>query len=323
MCTQAATLCTQVRPRLRPCAHRYAATGLPMLLGFVNRAHDNGPLRRSLGAVAARYRGKMVVAWCDGEEHKARMLSLGLRAGQLPQLGFNTKDGRQLPFPHAQAPTEAALTRFAASFLGERLHGRGASVPARGPMKVPENWSPRPGDAESVVELEPASFDRLAMDPTRDVLLQLYASEGCEPCVTLVMYFNRLAGRLAELGVGHVMVARLDVWRHQLPTELKGVQLHSLPLLLMLPARRKEPPFSMFHGRARTKELLFFTQQHATHRFELPPNPHLTREQQAAWIEQVGAMPAVKREAAFDSLQRETGLGRAELGLPPEAKEEL
>ena len=94
------------------------------------------------------------------------------------------------------------------------------------------------------------------------------------------------------------------------------MQLHSLPLLLMLPARRKEPPFSLFHGRARTKEMLFFAQQHATHRFELPPNPHLTREQQDAWVEQVGAMAAEKREAAFDTLQQETGLSRAELGLP-------
>ena len=51
------------------------------------------------------------------------MLSLGLREGALPQLGFNTKDGRQLAFPHTSAPTEAALSRFAAAFLGERLHG--------------------------------------------------------------------------------------------------------------------------------------------------------------------------------------------------------
>ena len=47
-----------------------------MLLGFVNRAHDNRPLLSSLRAVAARYRGKIVVAWCDGEQHKARMPSL-------------------------------------------------------------------------------------------------------------------------------------------------------------------------------------------------------------------------------------------------------
>ena len=50
---------------------------------------------------------------------------------------------------------------------------------------------------------------------------------------------------------GCVTVARLDVWRHQLPEELKGVQLTSLPLLLMLPARRKcsHPSRSMFHTR--------------------------------------------------------------------------
>ena len=39
---------------------------------------------------------------------------------------------------------------------------------------------------------------------------------------------------------GCVTVARLDVWRHQLPEELKGVQLTSLPLLPMLPARPAE-----------------------------------------------------------------------------------
>ena len=37
----------------------------------------------------------------------------------------------------------------------------------------------------------------------------------------------------------------------------------------------------------------------------------------------MGELPVEKREAAFDSLQRETGLGREELGLPREAKEEV
>ena len=51
--------------------------------------------------------------------------------------------------------------------------------------------------------------------------------------------------------------------------------------------------------------------------------PRHPREQQAAWVEQVAQLPAQKREAAFDALQRETGLGREQLGLPPEGKEEL
>ena len=297
----------------------YAGSGLPMLLGFVDVAADNRALLAAMRAVAARYRGRVVAGWLDGEKHRARMLSLGLREGKLPQLAFNVKDGRQLPYPFDEmgAPTEAALSVWAGRFLGDSLRAAPVSIPSRGPMKQPENWTPKPGEAELVVEIEPATFDAVAMDATRDVLLQLYASEGCEPCVGLVMFYNRLAGRVAEMGVNSTLtIARLDVFRHQLPAHLKDVQLHSLPLLLMLPARRKEPPFRLFHGRAKTKELLYFAREHATHRFELPPNPHLSREQQDAWVEQVGAMATEKREAAFDTLQQETGLSRAELGLP-------
>ena len=88
---------------------------------------------------------------------------------------------------------------------------------------------------------------------------------------------------------------------------------------------RRRSGRSLYHGRARTKELLFFARDHATHAFQLPPNPHLTREQQVAWIEQVGALSEAKREAAYETLQRETGLSRKELGLPEEGgeKEEL
>ena len=58
-------------------------------------------------------------------------------------------------------------------------------------------------------------------------------------------------------------------------------------MVLALPARRKEPPYSKFDGRAHPKELMYFLQRHATKAVDLPPNPHLTREQQEAWKEQV------------------------------------
>ena len=51
---------------------------------------------------------------------------------------------------------------------------------------------------------------------------------------------------------GCVTVARLDVWRHQLPEELKGVQLTSLPLLLTCypPGGRSHPSLHvLFHRR--------------------------------------------------------------------------
>ena len=117
----------------------------------------------------------------------------------------------------------------------------------------------------------------------------------------------------------------------------------------MLPARSKEPPFALYHGQvhsgprpqpptttltpdhnphppkprharapthiqhARPKDIMYFAQQHATHAFELPPNPHLTREQHVMWKEQVGALPQEKVRAAYETLERETGLARDEL----------
>ena len=110
-------------------------------------------------------------------------------------------------------------------------------------------------------------------------------------------------------------VARLDVraHAHALPRHLAPVQLHALPLVLMLPAKRKEAPFALFHGTARPKELLYFAQAHASFGFALPPNPHLTREQHAAWKEQVQELPAEKVAKAYATLQRETGLARDEL----------
>lgn len=98
-----------------------------------------------------------------------------------------------------------------------------------------------------------------------------------------------------------------------MPASLMAVRLHTLPTIVMLPARRKEPPFSLFHGEARPKELLYFAQQLASHRFELPPNPHLTREQHAAWKEQVSALPADKVAKAYAKLKDETGLEKDEV----------
>ena len=167
-----------------------------------------------------------------------------------------------------------------------------------------------------VVDVEPLSFDRLCLDVTRDVLLLLHSASACEPCAALVPFYERVATRVHELNLTSTLrIARLDVkaHAHELPTHLAPVQLHDLPIVLMLPARRKEPPFALFDGDARPKELLYFAQRHASFPFELPPNPHLTREQHEAWKVQVEELPREKVDKAYATLQRETGLARDEL----------
>jgi hypothetical protein len=142
-----------------------------------------------------RFRGKLCVVWCDGEQHRTRMLSLGLHSDQLPQFAINTKDGRQLPFGKGLQATEAALSKFVADFLGERL------IPTALPSGIDVPKDPASGaeigpgesmiSASGVLELSTGSFERIAMDPRKDVLVQLYREVGCKPCSNMVVYYNK------------------------------------------------------------------------------------------------------------------------------------
>ena len=321
----------------------YAATNLPMLIAFVDptgqspttkkkggkrsKGSKGGKLDAALKGVASRFRGKLCVVTCDGVEQRTRMITLGLDAdAPLPQFAINTKDDRKLPFPIATPPTEKALAIFAADFLGERLppkpkrdkgalggaDGAGPAAPPRPAPPEPPAFA-KPGD---VVDLTPANFDRVALDVTKDVLLMLTADVGCEGCQSIVPYYAKVGARVRELGLAaSLTITRFDVKKHadELPAHLAPVQLHNLPILLMLPAKRKDAPFTLYHGTAKTKPVLYFAQKHASFAFDLPPNPHLTREQHAAWKEQVAELPKEKVDAAYAELFRETGLTKDEL----------
>ena len=89
---------------------------------------------------------------------------------------------------------------------------------------------------------------------------------------------------------------------------------HTIPRVGTCNGGILRPPFPFFReDDARPKELLYFAQKHASTRFELPPNPHLTREQHAAWKEQVAQLPQEKVDKAYAKLREETGLTKDEL----------
>ena len=329
----------------------YAATNLPMLIAFLDPADDithESPihnvtdmeirlvrrkgLEKNLKAVGKRYHGKLSVVKCDGVAQKTRMLTVGLDPdGPLPQFAFNTKDGRQLPFPKGRKPTEKALAMFAADFLGERLppkpkkEKKSSKAPSSSPPSPRKAMSSGGGSSSDgagaagtrVIDLLPSTFERIALDVTKDVLLLLHSKTGCDACDQMVIYYDKVATRVEELRLTHsLLVTRFDVKEHvnDLPTHLRtGIQLHELPIILMLPAKKKEPPFKLYDGQVKPKELLYFAKQYSSIPFELPPNPHLTREQHEAWKVQVKELPKEKVDAAYERLQKETGLSKDEL----------
>ena len=64
----------------------------------------------------------------------------------------------------------------------------------------------------SPAELTPSNFEKLAMDDSKDVVIMLYKETGCEGCMSLAVFYKRVALRFAELGLGSkVVVTRLNL----------------------------------------------------------------------------------------------------------------
>ena len=71
----------------------------------------------------------------------------------------------------------------------------------------PGGWTSAEGKIEGhVLELSAHDLETVALDPTKDVLLQLYAQDDCPACEQLRPLYKRLADRLAQLRIATLVV---------------------------------------------------------------------------------------------------------------------
>lgn len=153
-----------------------------------------------------------------------------------------------------------------------------------------------------------------------------FCLQGCEPCAHMAVYFKRFAERLAALGVSgpspnaSVVVARMDVTDESPPPRLHFA-LASLPALVLLPARDKQPPYRYFSGVAKVGELLKWVAAEATAvPVVLPPLAHLRESDVVEYKRQVAEREAGRadetrvnaaKEAAEAARQAEAKAARA------------
>ena len=96
-------------------------------------------------------------------------------------------------------------------------------------------------DAVVPVSTADDSFQNIAMDETKDVVLLLHTEDGsCVPCENMAPYYKRVAQRMSALGIDSVVVARMDV-RGALPPS--NIEVTTLPTVVLLRAFNKRPPY--------------------------------------------------------------------------------
>lgn len=147
--------------------------------------------------------------------------------------------------------TAAALVRCGEDILA----GRGLRIMSSAP--VPED--PKDGNVAVVVG---STFDAIVKDPTKDVLVEIYAP-WCSACAGFAQTYARLAAALAEAAPS-VVVAKMDGTAN----DVEGIEVEGYPTLLLFPAAEGAEPIAVEPGSL--TELVEAVQKNAKVAFDAP-----------------------------------------------------
>lgn len=287
----------------------------------------NENLLEEFRKTAKEFKDKLSFVYLDGNLHEDQMRLLGLFGGKerLPSIAFNTRDGAQIPFPEELSINKDTLTLYCADYLSGKLKNEAdikamamKQLQAVNPInqknkavrkekkKAPESKtgvSEQFGDGlkgdDAVIAVNLKNFDEVVMNDDKDVVLMLHA-KGCESCAHFAVYYKRMASRFKELNIPSLVIARMDVTDETPPVHLNLIQQSSLPIMVMIPAGIKYPPWSFYSGIGKMQPMMKWVHMHAGIAFELGNLPHLDDTQKKLFKEQVR-----EREEAKEKKQRE------------------
>jgi hypothetical protein len=95
-----------------------------------------------------------------------------------------------------------------------------------------------------------------------------------------------MAQRFTDLKIESLVVARMDVTDDSPPPRL-NLLTHDLPLMVLLPADDKSPPWNYYSGVGKVQTMMKWAQKFASIPFEMPNLPHLKESDRVLYKEQV------------------------------------
>ena len=193
----------------------FFAAPVPVHLLFFHSAPLVGPTRAALAAVGKELKGEAALATVDSTAH-AELTSFfdvapsgSLKAPAL--LGFSVANGTK--YLHTGDVTQAAISQFARA-----VAGGSAQVHLRSQPEAPLS-----GD---LIELVGSNFAKVAMDPSKDVLVQFY-SPTCGHCRKLRPTFEAVAAKFAD--DEELVVAMMDA----VANDVLGLEPEGFPMIVL------------------------------------------------------------------------------------------
>ena len=300
--------------------HEHRVTSPGQYIGGKTGGLLNQVLLDELAEVAKEHSDKLSCVYLDGNKHEAQMRSVGLYGGaaRLPSIAFNTRDGSKIPFPEELPINKDTLMQYVADFLSGKLRNvddaqdmaKKALQSAKpiNPRNRAVRSQPKPkaevvrgvseeyadgsaGDKAIWSNITADNFDQLLMqgeNEMKDVVLMLHADTGsCPSCGHFAVYFKKMAERFNDLQIPSLIIARMDVSNQTPPAYLHLMPESELPVVVMLPAHNRLPPWNYFSGIGKVGPLMKWVHQMCAIPFALPNLPHLDDSQKDLYKQQV------------------------------------
>jgi len=203
--------------------------------------------------------GKLQFAIVDKDDFRDEVEKLGL-SGVKGEVAVGIDDFSQnMKYKFTEEFNVNNLQKFVSDFLANKLKPYIKSEPA------PDNSN---NDVTVVVG---ETFNSVVLDPTKDVLIEMYAP-WCGHCKKLEPIYNELGKSLKEAGVTDIVIAKMDATANDSPHP--KYQAKGYPTILFAPKGSKEAPIP-YQGERDLKGFLNFFKQKATNFKGLPGKEEL------------------------------------------------
>jgi protein disulfide-isomerase A1 len=220
-----------------------------------NNAEKTAEQDAILSSVAKKVKGKIQVVITDIKEGLETRLAeyVGVTAADLPSVRIHDTRVDLKKFNMEGDITEENVLKFVEDWQQGKLkaHLKSEEEPA--------------SQDEPVVVLVGKSFDRIVMDPTKDVLVEFYAP-WCGHCKKLAPIYDEVAKNLAHNK--NLIIAKMD----STANEVDGVSIQGFPTIKFWPANNKSNPMD-FNDERTVEGFTKFLQKHSvntvTHKEDL------------------------------------------------------
>jgi len=231
---------------------KYVESGVPLAYLFIASDKDRSNLAPVFEPLAKEHRGKINFVYIDANQFGGHARNLNLKeewpalAVQLPEKNL------KYPFDQKMELNKENVSKFVSDFLAGKIEPSIKSEP------IPEK------NDEPVKVIVSKSFEDIALDATKDVLVEFYAP-WCGHCKRLAPIYDELAEKLS--GVDSIVIAKMDATENDIPPG-QSFTVEGFPTIKLFKANNNE--IMDFNGERTVEGFLSFLKENAAIKFEIP-----------------------------------------------------